>query len=485
MNTNDFMARFADARVLIVGDVMLDEYHYGEVRRISPEAPVPVVSVKSSKRIAGGAANVALNAAGLGASVVLIGVAGEDMHADALDATLRSASQSIKNLTLRDPDRRTTVKTRFAVGTQQLLRVDLEDAYAISGTTQSRLIDVLVGEISRCDVVVLSDYGKGVLTDAVLLQAFRSASRLGKPTLVDPKRPDFKAYRGATVIKPNLAELRSATSMACATQLEIDAAVATVSETTGAEVLLTRSERGMSYYATGQPPIHREAPAREVFDVTGAGDTAIAAFATARAAGYDPANAMVFANTAAGVAVSRLGTTVVTAHDIAGAMAPATQRQVRGRVATLERAIEVCREWRGQGLKVGFTNGCFDILHAGHVALLGKSAAACDRLIVAMNSDASVRRLKGPNRPAQNEHSRAQVLASLEAVDLVVPFHEDTPLDLIAALLPDVLIKGADYTQDQVVGGDIVRNSGGRVMLVDLVEGQSTTSTLKRIRAVE
>jgi D-beta-D-heptose 7-phosphate kinase / D-beta-D-heptose 1-phosphate adenosyltransferase len=174
----------------------------------------------------------------------------------------------------------------------------------------------------------------------------------------------------------------------------------------------------------------------------------------------------------------------VTAHDIAGAMVPAIQRQVRGRMVTLERAIEVCREWRGQALKVGFNNGCFDILHAGHVGLLGKSAAACDRLIVAMNSDASVRRLKGPNRPAQNEHSRAEVLASLAAVDLVVPFQQDTPFELIAALMPDVLIKGADYTQDQVVGGDIVRNSGGRLMLIDLVEGQSTTSTLKRIRAV-
>jgi D-beta-D-heptose 7-phosphate kinase / D-beta-D-heptose 1-phosphate adenosyltransferase len=262
LDTNEFKAQFSRARVLVVGDVMLDEYHYGEVRRISPEAPVPVVSVKSSKRIAGGAANVALNAASMGASVVLIGVAGQDTYADTLDATIGAAAQSIKNLTVRDPERRTTVKTRFAVGTQQLLRVDLEDTKPIAGPTQKRLMDVLLAEITDCDVVVLSDYGKGVLTDTVLRQIFHNAKHLSKLTLVDPKRQDFSGYTGASVIKPNLAELRSATGMPCTNQLQIDAAVALVSGSTGAEILLTRSERGMTYYASGQPPIHREAPAK-------------------------------------------------------------------------------------------------------------------------------------------------------------------------------------------------------------------------------
>ncbi len=474
-------ARLHKARVLIVGDVMLDNFIYGDVNRISPEAPIPVLSYRSRKSMPGGAANVAQNVLSLGASATLIGVAGRDIGGTDLRRLLEGKRGGDRHCILDDDDRPTTVKTRYIAGSQQLLRVDEEEVYPISRRAEEAIVQAFTARLAECDVVAISDYGKGVLTDTTLAALIGLARQAGKPAIVDPKRSNFAGYKGCQIIKPNLSELARATQIACDTQDGIDRAARQLMAQTGAEILVTRSDKGMSFYSHDGETQHVAAAAQEVFDVSGAGDTALAAFASACAGGYGAQDAMIIANAASSVAVSKLGTATVTADEIATALFEGVFMEPRDHVLSFERAATLAQAWRDRGHKVGFTNGCFDILHAGHVSLMSKAAAGCDRLIVGLNSDASVKRLKGPTRPAQSEQSRAQVLASLDAVDAVVIFDEDTPLELIKALRPDVLIKGADYTEDKVVGGDLVKSYGGRVMLVDLVAGQSTTNTLKRV----
>jgi D-beta-D-heptose 7-phosphate kinase / D-beta-D-heptose 1-phosphate adenosyltransferase len=470
------------AQVVVLGDVMLDQQVIGSAQRLSPEAPVPVLRPTSRTSTAGGAANVALNVAAMGASVTLIGAAGRDAAGDTL-AALLDAHELLTNRMHRAPGRSTTVKTRYVCGGQQLLRVDEEETSPIAKDDQVQILGSLRAAITSARVLILSDYGKGVLCDGVLAGAVRLARDAGVPIVVDPKRTDFSAYADATVITPNEHEARAAAGIETATDEGAAAAAqAIIGQTRIPGVIVTRSSKGLTVMEAGEPARHISTDAREVADVSGAGDTFVAALSVALAGSAPLASAARLANAAAGVAVGRHGTAIVSAADIESALVLRDLAATDVKIVTLQEAVACARMWRRNGMVVGFTNGCFDLVHPGHVRLLAKARASCDRLIVGLNSDASVRRLKGPSRPLQDELARATVLASLAAVDLVVIFDEDTPLSLIQSVQPALLVKGADYRRDQVVGADVVQTWGGDVMLVELEQGHSTSSLVSRAR---
>lgn len=470
--------------VLIVGDSMLDLYVFGTVERISPEAPVPVMRQQETREAAGGAANAAVNIASLGGSAHLVSCVGADADGERLAAVLRAAGITFD--LVRSPGKPTTVKTRFAVGQHQILRLDREDASMATPDCERQVLAAIEQRIGNCRLVVLSDYDKGVLTDRVLQQTIAWARERGVPIVVDPKRRDFSAYRGATYIKPNLAELERATGLSVPSRDDraVERAAGIVASATTANVLVTRSEAGMSLVPPEGPALHMSTHAQQVFDVTGAGDTVIAAFALGIASDHSTAEAMAFANLAAGIAVSKPGTAMVLADEVEAERSLLADEEVvsRGALVSAETAMRLRRIWKRQGLSVGFTNGCFDLLHPGHVSLLRQAAAGCDRLILGLNSDASVRRLKGDGRPVQTEENRAAVLGALEPVNLVVIFDEDTPATLIEQLVPDLLVKGADYRIEDIVGADTVLKAGGRVVTAELVPGQSTTKLVAASR---
>jgi D-beta-D-heptose 7-phosphate kinase/D-beta-D-heptose 1-phosphate adenosyltransferase len=472
---------FDRARVLVVGDVILDRYRMGHAHRLSPEAPIPVLRPTRHHDTLGGAANVAMNVVTLGGYAVLAGVIGDDDAGAAVARLLRDKPRAESALIVA-PGRPTTAKTRFIAGAQQLLRLDEETTAALDEATADALLRRVDAALPAIDVVILSDYAKGVLCDDVLDRLLALIAAHRKPVIADPKRPDFKAYRGVTVLTPNEHEVRAATHIEAVFDAEADRAGRAALEATGGEaVLVTRSAKGVTLVRRNEAALHFPARAREVADVSGAGDTTVAALAVALAAGASLPVAAVLANVTAGISVGKPGTATVSRSELlqelqSGGLAT-TERKVRGR----EEAQMQAATWRAQGLRVGFANGCFDLIHPGHVHLLTRARAGCDRLIVALNTDASVRRLKGPTRPVQNEDARAIVMASLSPVDLVTLFDEDTPLELIRLLRPDVLIKGSDYTVDQVVGADLVQGWGGDVLLVDLREGHSTTGTIRRM----
>ena len=473
----------ASGRVIVLGDVMLDGYVSGEVARISPEAPVPVLQVAAERETPGGAANVAANISSLGGSAMLVGVVGEDAAAERLALLLEQRAGVVPDL-VRSAARPTILKTRYVAGQQQIVRVDRESSAPIEAATEDLVLQALARRLPDAAVLVLSDYGKGALSDRVIRGAIELARKQGKPVIVDPKRRDFSVYRGADVVTPNRKELSEATGLPCREDTEAEAAAAAAMTMCGADVLLTRSERGLSLFRAGLAPLHMPAEALEVFDVSGAGDTVAAVFALGLAAGLDREAAMLAANTAAGVVVGKRGTATVSPDELRAALARrgASDRDAAdtARLMTLEEAVQLRQAWARAGRSVGFANGCFDLLHPGHVSLLRQASAACDRLIVAINSDVSVKRLKGPSRPVQTAGARADVLAAVKGVDAVIVFEEDTPLEAISALLPDVLIKGADYREDQVVGADIVKARGGRVVLAELTPGQSTSAMVQR-----
>ncbi len=478
------LPQFAARTVLVLGDIMLDRYVSGEVRRISPEAPIPILRAHDRRAVLGGAANVAQNVAALGARALLAGVAGMD-DAGTEIGRLLSASPSISPCLVASPARPTTVKTRFVAGGHQLLRLDEEESGPIDETTEARLLAEFANALQRADVVVLSDYAKGVLTDRVLDRAIGLARAAGKPVIADPKRASFSHYRGVDVLTPNESEAARAAGIAC----DDDASAVVAGERARAQaeagaVLVTRSAKGLTLVRRDAAPLHVPTRAQAVADVSGAGDTLIAAFAIGMACGAPMPESAMLANVAAGISVGKPGTATVSHGELAAALHRREWLALDDKILELDEAKQLRAAWRSGGLKVGFTNGCFDLVHPGHVRLLQKARATCDRLIVGLNSDASVRRLKGPERPVQQEMARATVMAAIGAVDLVVLFEDDTPLALIEALLPDLLFKGADYTIDQVVGGDIVRAHGGEVRLIDLEAGHSTTSMVRRMKAV-
>ena len=465
--------------IAIIGDAMLDRYLSGKVERISPEAPVPVVLRTAQGEVAGGAANVAANAARLGAEVRLVSVVGDDDEGRRLAALLGELGVAFAPVV--DRSRPTVSKTRVMSGAHQLLRVDREERAPIGEAIEDAALAALDAALAGAGALVVSDYAKGMLTDRVLFEALALARRAGAPALVDPKRRDFSAYKGAALIKPNRAELAAATGLPCEDDDQVERAARIVVAATGASLLVTRSEKGMSYVAPGAAAIHMPTQSKQVFDVSGAGDTAIAAVACGFVADLPIEQTMRLANLAAGVVVSKPGTATVSLDELrAAAETHGDLSLSEGGAATREDAIALREHWRREGLTVGFTNGCFDLIHPGHIAILSGAARHCDRLIVGLNSDASTARLKGPSRPVQDEESRAAVIGAMRSVDLVVVFDEDTPADLIAALSPDVLVKGADYAENEIVGAETVRASGGRVVRVPLVEGQSTTRLIRR-----
>jgi D-beta-D-heptose 7-phosphate kinase / D-beta-D-heptose 1-phosphate adenosyltransferase len=477
----NLVERLSRVRALVLGDVMLDRYVYGSVERMSPEAPIPVLRQSGQRAMAGGAGNVARNLAALGGKVILIGLVGEDAAGRELGAMLAD-EYNVASRLVADPARPTTLKTRFVAERQQLLRVDGEDSRPAGGGTAAALLSALKTALPSVDIALFSDYAKGTLSEEVLAKAIAIVRDAGKRLLVDPKSRDFRRYAGADLLTPNRGELLAATGLTGEDDDTIVAAArkAITSAGVGA-VLATRGERGMTLVEPGREALHLAAEAREVFDVSGAGDTVIAVLAAALAAGADLPRAARLANTAAGIAAGKLGTAVVHPADLLGAIQARVVLASEAKVVALETALERIQRWRAAGERIAFTNGCFDLIHPGHVALLGQARAAADRLVVGLNSDASVKRLKGADRPIQNETARGIVLASLGAVDLVLIFDDDTPIELIRAIRPEVLVKGADYRLDQVVGADVVQAYGGRVLLAEVLAGHSTTGTIARV----
>lgn len=470
------------ASVLVVGDAMLDRYVYGTVDRVSPEAPIPVVSVEREVAMPGGAGNVVRNITALGGSASFLTVVGDDQAGSDLTALI-GGQPNVEPWLLVQGGRLTTVKTRYLAAGQQLLRADRETTEPVHPKLAERMVAIASDAMAACKVVVISDYLKGTLAGDTAARIIAAARKRRRFVVVDPKGRDYSRYAGADVITPNRRELADGTGMPTGTADEVVAACRALIAAHGfGAVLCTRSEDGLTLVEgkEGARVTHFAAEAKEVFDVSGAGDTVVATLAAGIAAGLALPVAARLANIAAGVVVGKIGTAVARETELLEALAPATG--ALRKVVSLEAAAEQVERWRRRGWRIGFTNGCFDLLHPGHVHLIEQARAACDRLVVGLNSDASVRRLKGANRPVQQEAARAAVLASLADVDLVTIFEEDTPETLIAALRPDVLVKGADYTLDQVVGADLVRSWGGRVMLAELLPGNSTTATIARLR---
>jgi len=476
----DLIGRLQGGSVLCVGDVMLDRFIYGDVDRISPEAPIPVLRVRRETAMLGGAGNVVRNLVALSAQPHFLAVVGDDLAGREITRLVGEHSEVDPSMVV-EPDRQTTIKTRYIGGTQQLLRADHETQAPLSTASRDRLLAEAKSLVAKVGVVVLSDYGKGVLGGGLTQALIAAARGAGKPVIVDPKGTDYTVYRGATVVTPNRKELFEATGRPVGSDEEIVTACRQLIELCGVEnVLATRSQDGMSL-VSAKDAIHLPAVAREVFDVSGAGDTVVATLAAAVTAGGSLGDAARLANVAAGIVVGKVGTAVAYKDDLTAAMHHSDLAAAEGKFASLQSALDQIARWRHLGKKIGFTNGCFDLLHPGHVSLLNQAKGQCDRLVVGLNSDASVKRLKGESRPVQNESSRGTVLASLAAVDLVVIFEEDTPLELIRALRPDLLVKGADYTVDKVVGADLVQGWGGKVFLADLQQGHSTTATIARM----
>lgn len=475
----------ARTRVAVIGDLMLDVYLQGEVERISPEAPVPVVRLASERAVAGGAANVAANVAHLGGRVDLVGAAGPDEGFAALSRLLDGHGAIARGGVVVDPRCRTTRKTRLLGHSQQIARIDHEDRGPLPEAVDAMVAERAADAVAGADIAILSDYGKGVVSDGLLAAVFARAAMAGKRVVVDPKRRDLSAYRGASIVTPNRTELALATGHPCESDDDARAAAAIAQDLCGADILLTRSEKGMSYFPVRGEPIHLPTVAREVFDVSGAGDTVVGTLGLCLAAGMPIADAMRAANHAAGIVVGKVGTALVSRDELLADLAADGGEDVEdGRLLDRDSLIALRAWWRREGLSVGITNGCFDLVHPGHASLIRQAAAGCDRLVMALNTDASVRRLKGPGRPVQPEAARAEVVGAMKGVAAVVLFDEDTPLDLITALQPDLLVKGADYTEDTVVGADVVKAAGGRVMLARLVPEQSTSRLVSRGRTV-
>ena len=471
--------------VLCVGDLMLDEFVYGDVSRVSPEAPAPVLAVNRTETMIGGAGNMARNIASLGARCIFIASIGRDEAAHLIAHKLHEEPQIEAQLVV-DGTRPTTRKVRFVSEhfSTHLLRADWEFAQAAAADIEQELIDKALAALSRSDVVVLSDYAKGVLTERVVREVVEASRRAGKPVIVDPKNPNLAFYRGANFVTPNRKELAEATRMHAGSDAEIVEAAQAAAALVGADgILVKRSEQGASIVAADGEAVHVPALPGPVRDVSGPGDTVVATFAVMLAAGADWETAVRCAMAAASVVVGKLGTATASLSELRRRVLPHASLVIEEKIASSGEALDAqVKDWRRQGLRVGFTNGCFDILHPGHVKVITDARAACDRLVVGINSDASVKRLKGNDRPLQNEQARAEVLAALEAVDLVVVFDEDTPLKLIERIKPSVLVKGGDYTREQVVGHEVVEANGGEVVLVPIVPGFSTTSLVVRAR---
>ena len=466
---------FSNANVLVVGDLMLDRYWHGTTSRISPEAPVPVVHVKENEQRAGGAGNVALNIAALGARVTLLSFCGEDEAADSLKQLL--TAEGVRCLFETVSDLPTITKLRVMSRHQQLMRLDFEEGF--QAVDSAGLLARFHAELAHTNVVLLSDYGKGTLNE---VQTFIGLTKqIGKPVLVDPKGADFSIYQQASLLTPNFSEFEAVVGK-CENQSQIvtkgEKLLAKLDLTA---LLVTRGEQGMTLLTQQQPPLHLPTHAKEVFDVTGAGDTVISILATALAAKMDYAEATTLANMGAGIVVGKMGTATVNVEELSYHLQG--QRAHSQGVIELDDLLTAMKNARAEGEKIVLTNGCFDILHPGHIRYLQQARDLGDKLVLLVNSDASVRRLKGENRPINAVEQRMEMLAALECVDWVIEFENDTPQRLIAKLLPDILVKGGDYADITTIAGhEEVLANGGEVKVLSFVEGHSTTNIIEAIK---
>lgn len=472
--------RAAGLKCLVVGDLMLDEYLWGKTERISPEAPVQVVDVLREDLRLGGAGNVAHNLLALGCQVTVASVIGEDENGWALLKAFNRQGINTEAI-YQEPERRTGRKTRVIAANQQIVRIDRESRDPLSEQFEQRLIGWLQQHLKGYDVVLVSDYLKGVLTPAVLSSIMTTAAESRIPVLVDPKGTDYGKYRGATCLTPNRKEAEAASGVLIRNLESLNQAATDLMARVGLNnLLITRSEEGMSLFCGSGETVHIPTVAREVFDVTGAGDTVLALLACGVAGGLTLAEAARLANVAAGIAVGKLGTSIVTPAEIIDAVSQ-SHRDSDSKIKNRDVLAAIMEQERNKGRKIVFTNGCFDLIHAGHVKYLQAARRLGDLLIMGLNSDASVRRLKGPKRPLIGEDERAHILAALDCIDYVCLFDEDTPLELITALKPHILVKGGDYTPEGVVGKDIVEAYGGRVELIPFVDGKSTTNIIEKV----
>ena len=474
--------RFKGTKILCVGDLMLDIFTYGDVSRVSPEAPVPVLKVSHEKEMLGGAGNVVNNLLALGAQPILVGAVGPDNNGDTVKKILLEKGVGLDGL-ISDAALQTIEKRRFTTRGQQLLRVDREETAYFPDALYDGILNRALEKLKDVSGLILSDYGKGLLhPQKVIRPLIDGAAKLGIPIVVDPKGADYSIYKGTTVITPNRKELNEATKLPTKTDEEVIEAGATLIDTCGIQnVLATRSEDGMTLIQADKDAHHFKTQVKEISDVSGAGDTVIAVLTAALGTGASLKDAAYLSNVAGSIVVGKLNTATVSDLELKEACTHQTQGN-HTKVMSEDRALGKIKSWHEKGLKVGFTNGCFDILHEGHITIFKEADMACDRLIVGINSDASVKRLKGNERPINDEKTRALIVSCLAFVDAVVIFHEDTPLNLIKSFQPDVLIKGDDYKKEDVVGGDIVEGKGGRVVLVDLVKGKSTTNIVNKLK---
>ena len=463
---------------LVIGDVMLDRYLIGSVGRISPEAPVPIVLLNQQNERAGGAANVAANLALLGIKTHLIGCVGNDVEAHSLSKLIADAG--IENNLISSKTRPTIAKTRVVSGHQQMMRLDQESSAAFSAQETEALQANIHAALSDApSIVILSDYAKGLLSEQVCQQIISACSAQNIPVLVDPKGRDYRKYKGATALTPNKKE----TAEACDTStsdVDLISKASQLKNSLNLQFLaVTRGEEGITLI--DQETHHLPAIAKQVFDVSGAGDTVIATLAAGLINGLNPLDALQLANIAAAVVVGQVGTVPITQHDLLDALATQQSSEQAHKICDLSQLMTKVEAWKKQSQKIIFTNGCFDLLHAGHVTYLEAAKKRGDKLVLGLNTDRSVRAIKGPSRPVVHENDRARVLAALESVDAVILFDEDTPLNLINAIKPNIIAKGSDYSADQVVGGKEVQSWGGEIALIDLVEGRSTTGILNKI----
>lgn len=473
-------AHSGQIRCLVVGDLMLDEYLWGKAERISPEAPVQVVDVIREELRLGGAGNVVHNLAALGAQVSVCSVVGDDQNGRELLGQFCHYHIDTQAIFL-DSGRRTSRKTRVVAAHQQIVRIDRESREALPVAVEQQLCLWIAAHAGEYRVIVLSDYNKGVLTPAVISSAISAADAAGIPVLVDPKGTDFTRYSGATLLTPNRKEAEAASGIPISDAASLARAADVIMGAAGLKhLLITRSEEGMSLFSKGGEPVHIPTVAREVFDVSGAGDTVLAALAVGIASGLSVAESARLANIAAGIAVGKLGTSIVTPQEIIDTVS-LVHKDSHSKIKSLDVLVPLIEAEKNRGKRIVFTNGCFDLLHAGHVKYLQKARSLGDLLVLGLNSDASVRRLKGSKRPLIDQEERAHLLAALDCIDYVIIFDQDTPLELITALKPHILAKGGDYSLDGVVGRDVVESYGGRVELVTFVDGKSTTNIIERV----
>lgn len=472
--------RAKNVRVLVVGDLMLDEYLWGKAERISPEAPVQVVEVTREDVRLGGAGNVINNLVDLGCKVTALSVIGGDDNGALLQHAFTGKGVDVSGV-FEDPMRSTSKKTRVVAANQQIVRIDRETKDGISAEFEDRIIEFVKARDSEFQVILVSDYAKGVVTPRILAGIIEVARRANLPVAIDPKGSDYTKYRGASILTPNRKEAEIASGIAITDNESLkEAARALLGQVELDAILVTRSEKGMSLFSRGSEEVHIPTVAREVYDVTGAGDTVLAVLGLALACGMNFADAARLANVAAGIAVGKIGTSTVAPAEIIDAVSHG-HRDCDTKIKNLDVLAAIMEEEKRKGKKVVFTNGCFDLLHAGHVKYLQKARSFGDLLVLGLNSDASVRRLKGEKRPLIGETERAHILAALDCVDYVVLFPEDTPMNLIETLKPAVLVKGGDYTPAGVVGKELVESYGGRVELVEFVDGKSTTNIIEKI----